>query len=73
MYESMLHSSLGHERTNGTCLYAAILCEALLRNFAALDPIIRGGDGKEDGAWLLMGFRTATTGLKSNIREESTS
>lgn len=55
MYESMLHSSLGHERTNGTCLYAAILCEALLRKFAALDPLIRGGDGKEDGGLVIDG------------------
>lgn len=55
VYESMLHSSLGHGRMNGTCLYAAILCEALLRKFASLDPIIRGGDGEGDGGLVIEG------------------
>lgn len=49
VFETSLQASLGHQRTNGSCLYGVILCECLIRRFTDGQPAIRGGDGVADG------------------------
>jgi hypothetical protein len=53
LYCRLVHESIGHADTTGTCFYAAVLvCESVAR-FTGFEACIRGGDGKGDG-----GFRS---------------
>ncbi|QIZ23016.1 Hypothetical protein (plasmid) [Pseudomonas putida] len=49
VFESLLAQSLGHQRTSGACLYAAVLCKTLINRFTSYQAIVRGGDGEADG------------------------
>jgi hypothetical protein len=49
IFESILAESLGHQRTLGTCLYAAVLCAEVINRFTNFQATVRGGDGELDG------------------------
>jgi len=49
VFESILTQSLGHQRTSGACLYAAVLCKTLINRFTSYQATVRGGDGEADG------------------------
>lgn len=48
-FSTVLEQSLGHQRTMGACLYAAVLCSKLICRFTSAEAIVRGGDGSGDG------------------------
>ncbi|MBF6043382.1 hypothetical protein HBO10_25000 [Pseudomonas sp. WS 5503] len=49
IFEGILAQSLGHQRTLGTCLYAAVMCAAVINRFTSFQAAVRGGDGDSDG------------------------
>lgn len=54
-FDVVLAQSLGHQRTAGTCLYAAVLCSLLINRFTAGRASVRGGDGQGDGGLFVDG------------------
>lgn len=54
-FNTMLEQSLGHKRTIGTCIYAAVLCSKLICRFTSAEAIVRGGDGSGDGGLFVNG------------------
>ena len=55
IFERVLAQSQGHQRTLGTCLYAAVLCSVVINRFTNLQAIVRGGDGEADGGLFIDG------------------
>jgi hypothetical protein len=45
----LLQSTLGHLETTGSCLYACVLLQHGLQQFAEVQACVRGGDGVGDG------------------------
>lgn len=48
VYEEILKTSLGHQDTSNSCVYAAVLLCALLNRFSGGSALVRGGGPVED-------------------------